>query len=68
MIRLGFLLSPPGLVADATSLRVGLLPCPPVPGLLVVLLSRRAGLHPVLKVRGTEATRNIVKRSLSRNE
>jgi MFS family permease len=41
MMRLGFLLSPPvvGLIADATSLRVGLL-LVPVAGLLVVVLAR----------------------------
>lgn len=41
MMRVGFLLSPPvvGLIADATSLRVGLL-LVPVSGLLVVLLSQ----------------------------
>jgi hypothetical protein len=55
MMRLGFLLSPPvvGLIADATSLRVGLL-LVPVSGLLVVLLSRvlprRARDEPVVVV------------------
>jgi MFS family permease len=41
MMRLGFLLSPPivGLIADATSLRVGLL-LVPISGLLVVVLSQ----------------------------
>ena len=41
MMRLGFLLSPPvvGLIADATSLRVGLL-LVPLAGLLVVVLSQ----------------------------
>lgn len=53
MMRLGFLLSPPvvGLIADATSLRVGLL-LVPVAGLLVVVLARvlprRAAGRPVV--------------------
>ncbi|MFI8091939.1 MFS transporter [Streptomyces sp. NPDC086080] len=48
LMRLGFLCSPPvvGLVADATSLRVGLLVVP-LAGLLVILLS------PVLRARRT---------------
>ena len=48
MMRLGFLLAPPlvGLVADATSLRVGLL-LVPIAGLTVVVLSQVLSPRPV---------------------